>query len=259
MEMTQAAEILANVSARRTRVLPRSSCKGLDAAEFDKFAEEYLAIHSKNIRISGEDPEYFARYKIEEVRRRWSTLHLPEPRKILDFGAGVGNSWPFLAKFFPDAEIVGVDVSKKSLAIAERRFPGTAHPLIYDGLTIPMPDQSIDLIFSSCVFHHIDAAEHVRLFRELRRVLNPTGRMIIFEHNPINPVTNYMVATCPFDEKAVLIHSGEFTRRQIQAGFTAIEVTYTGFFPRALAAFRRFERHMGLLPIGAQYYTMACA
>ena len=66
----------------------------MDAAEFDTYAEGYLAAHAHNIRISGEDPAYFAGYKIDEIRRRWAALNRPEPDAVLDFGAGIGNSWP---------------------------------------------------------------------------------------------------------------------------------------------------------------------
>jgi SAM-dependent methyltransferase len=229
----------------------------MDTAEFDKFAEEYLADHADNIRISGETPDYFARYKIEEVRRRWARSGLAQPRTILDFGAGIGNSWPYLAEAFPDARIVGLDVSEKSLAIAERRFPGVATPTRYDGEEMPFPKHSFDLVFSACVFHHIPADQHVRLFSQLHDMLTPEGRMAIFEHNPINPVTRYIVATCPFDENAVLIPAGELKRRQAKAGFRKVDVTFTGFFPGPLAALRPLERYMAALPIGAQYYTFS--
>ena len=229
----------------------------MDTAEFDKFAEEYLADHADNIRISGETPDYFARYKIEEVRRRWERSGLAQPKTILDFGAGIGNSWPYLAELFPDAKIVGLDVSEKSLAIAENRFPGIATATQYDGEEMPFPKGSFDLVFSACVFHHIPADQHVRLFSQLRETLTPDGRMAIFEHNPINPVTRYIVATCPFDENAVLIPAGELKRRQTKAGFGKVDVTFTGFFPGPLAALRPLERYMAALPIGAQYYTFS--
>jgi ubiquinone/menaquinone biosynthesis C-methylase UbiE len=230
----------------------------MDTAEFDKFAEDYLSTHQRHIAISGEAPDYFARYKIEIVRRLWNRSGKAEPRAILDFGAGIGNSLPHLAAHFPGAQITALDVSAKSLAIAESRFPGLAGFVGYDGGgDLPLADHSIDLIFSSCVFHHIDAAEHVAIFKTLRRVLAPGGRMIIFEHNPINPVTRYIVATCEFDENAVLIPAGAFRARQQAAGFARVERTYTGFFPAALKRLRPLERFMASLPLGAQYYTDA--
>ncbi len=231
----------------------------MDAAEFDKFADEYLSTHAANVRLSGEGPDYFARYKIEAVRRRWSALGRPEPRAILDFGTGIGNSLPHLAELFPDARITGLDVSERSLAVAEHRYPGVAELVRYDGDDIPLRPARFDLIFSACVFHHIEAQEHVALFSKLRALARPGGAMAIFEHNPVNPVTRYIVATCPFDENAVLIPAQELRRRQSQAGFKDVQVRYTGFFPGSLKALRPLERYMSALPMGAQYYTLARA
>lgn len=229
----------------------------MKAAEFDKYAQDYLATHERNVRISGETPEYFARYKIEEVRRLWSRARLPEPRTILDFGAGVGNSLPHLARCFPDARLTALDVSAESLAIAMKRFPNAADFVCQEGADIPAAQGSFDLIFSSCVFHHIDAAEHVQTFQGLKRLLAPAGRLVIFEHNPLNPVTRHIVAGCEFDEDAVLIPARVFKARQHAAGFDKVAVRYTGFFPGPLRALRPLERFLIGAPIGAQYYTVA--
>ena len=232
----------------------------MDAAEFDKFAEEYLSAHAKNIACTGEDPEYFSRYKIDEVRRRWDREKRAEPKAILDFGTGIGNSLPFLAQHFPAAAITALDVSARSLEIAERRNPGLASFVLHDGSqNFALPQGAFDLIFTACVFHHIPPAEHVGLFSQLRHLLKPGGVMIAFEHNPVNPVTRYIVATCPFDENAILIPARSLVQRQHQAGFSNVRVAYTGFFPGPLRGLRPLERFMTALPIGAQYYTLALA
>ncbi len=116
-------------------------------AEFDSFADNYLETHAENLKIAGDDPDYFARAKAEVLRRRWTRLGLAEPTAILDFGAGVGSAWPHLAAVFPDAAITGLDVSAKSLAIAEHRFPGLARTVCYDGDSIPLPPDSFDLVY----------------------------------------------------------------------------------------------------------------
>jgi SAM-dependent methyltransferase len=229
----------------------------LDIAEFDRFADEYLETHARNIAVSGESPEYFARYKIDEIHRVWGRRGRPDPRTILDFGAGIGNSVPHFHRSFPDAGIIAMDVSDKSLAIAERRFTGMARFQLYDGQGPVAPDGTVDLAFSACVFHHIDAGEHVELLWRLRQALSPGGALVIFEHNPINPVTQHIVATCEFDEHAVLIPAGDLKRRLQEAGFAKVEIAYTGFFPGSLAALRGLEPYMKALPIGAQYYALA--
>lgn len=229
----------------------------MDVAEFDKFALEYDAMHADNIKLSGEDPEYFARYKIDDMRRRWDAAGRAEPASILDFGTGIGNSLPHLAKSFPGARLVGLDVSRNSLDVADRRFPGVAELVRYDGVMAPFQDETFDLIFSACVFHHIDANEHGRVFAELLRLLKPDGQMVIFEHNPLNPATRHIVATCPFDENAVLIRAAQLQRTQLQAGFSAVKVAYTAFFPGALRMLRPLEPFLEACPLGAQYCTLA--
>lgn len=231
----------------------------MKAREFDRFADEYLAAHTQNLAITGEDPEYFARYKIQEISRLYRTRGLPDPKRILDFGCGIGNSVVHLKGAFPQAQIVGLDVSARSLDIARGRFPDAAVYQIYDGAEIPLPEKSYDLIFSSCVFHHIEAVEHLSIFRQLRGLLASNGAMVIFEHNPLNPVSRYIVATCPFDENAVLIRARDFARVQREAGFGSVQVAYTGFFPGALRGFRRLEPLLRHAPVGAQYYTLARA
>ena len=57
----------------------------MDVAEFDQFADEYHNLHQENIRITAEKPEYFAEYKIYDLKRVakmnikwWSpTIHPP--------------------------------------------------------------------------------------------------------------------------------------------------------------------------------------
>ncbi len=231
----------------------------MDAAEFDKFAEEYLATHKDNLRISGEEPDYFARYKLDELRRLWTAKSLPEPHDVLDFGCGIGASLPWLSQAFPNARLTALDVSQKSIDIAATRFPDLATMLRYDGEVVPLAPASQDLIFSACVFHHIDHGAHVALFARLHALLRPGGRLVVFEHNPINPVTRYIVATCPFDENAHLVPAGELAKRQRSAGFGRVETRFTGFFPGPLRMLRPLEPWLAPIPVGAQYYTLAHA
>jgi SAM-dependent methyltransferase len=232
----------------------------VEAAEFDKFADEYLAIHTENLKLSGEKPDYFARYKIDELRRRWTREKRPEPRAILDFGSGVGASLPHLARAFPTAALTAIDVSERSLEISKARYPELGRRVLYSGAgELPLEAGGFDLIFTACVFHHIDAEQHVELFTQLRKRLRPGGVFVVWEHNPVNPVTRYIVATCPFDENAVLIPGPVLKSRLRAAGFPKVDVRYTGFFPHALAALRPAEPWLAWLPVGAQHYALAVA
>lgn len=224
----------------------------MDKAEFDKFADEYRALHVANIRASGEAPEYFAEYKVRDVAALVSGA-APPVRRILDFGAGVGTSVPFFRRYFPQASLTCLDVSERSLEIGASRFPGAAEFRSFDGTTIPFPDDSFDLAFAACVFHHIPEAEHVRLAAELRRILRPRARIVVFEHNPWNPLTTHAVNTCAFDENAVLIRASSMKGSLASAGFPEVKVRYRIFFPHFLRSLRFLEASLTWCPLGAQY------
>jgi ubiquinone/menaquinone biosynthesis C-methylase UbiE len=226
----------------------------MDRAEFDGFADEYEQQHASNIRLSGESPAYFARYKVQDVANLCAANM---PARILDFGAGVGTSVSHWREAFAQASLTCLDVSPRSLAIASSRHPDAAHYRVFDGVTIPFDAASFDVAFAACVFHHIDSASQVPLLRELRRVLTPEGRLFVFEHNPLNPLTRHAVNTCPFDANAVLLRAKTLIERLKAAGFCHISLAYRIFFPGALRIFRPVERLLTRLPLGAQYRLCA--
>lgn len=228
----------------------------MDEVEFDRYADTYHQQHAKSIRASGEEPEFFARYKVNDVAAALRTLGT-RPTRILDFGGGVGNSLGFMRQAFADSDIVLLDPSSKSLDLARRRYPGHASFQQFDGRTIPFPDRSFDLVFAACVFHHIPADLHVTLLREINRILTTGGSLFLFEHNPLNPLTVRAVRACPFDEDAVLIRAGTMRQRVGAAGLTASRVAYRLFFPHFLSSLRGLERYFAKLPLGAQYYVHA--
>jgi ubiquinone/menaquinone biosynthesis C-methylase UbiE len=228
-------------------------------AEFDKFASEYRTIHAANIKLSGEDPEYFAEYKIIDIVAELVSVHGVAPQRptVLDFGAGVGYSVPFLRRHLPDSSITCLDVSKKSLEIGAAKHGSDARFTHFDGARIPYADDSFDVGLASCVFHHIPHAAHVALLAELKRVLKPNGLLFVFEHNPLNPLTRHAVNTCAFDENADLIFAPTMRGRVRAAGFAAARIKYRIFFPHALRHLRPLEQQLTWLPFGAQYYVVA--
>jgi SAM-dependent methyltransferase len=231
----------------------------VDEAEFDKFAAEYRAMHAANIKLSGEDPEYFAEYKVIDLAAELarSERAAAAPPRIMDFGAGIGYSVPFFRKHLPAARLTCLDVSRKSLDIGAATHGRLAEFTHFDGARIPFEVNAFDVALASCVFHHIPHGEHVALLGEIRRVLKPGGLLLVFEHNPLNPLTRHAVNTCEFDEHAELIRAPAMRRRAQAAGFAAADVRYRIFFPHFLRGLRPFEPMLAWLPLGAQYYVRA--
>ena len=88
--------------------------KGSDFQEagetFDTFAKDYDAALEKGISISGEDKNYFANARVKYLAHRLRKYDFA-PLRIVDFGCGTGSAIPFLTKFFPNAFVLGVEIS----------------------------------------------------------------------------------------------------------------------------------------------------
>lgn len=225
--------------------------------EFDEFANNYREIHSENLKITGENSDYFSEYKIKEISRFYETN---QPIKILDFGCGDGNSEIFIEKYFQNAAIFGIDVSEESIKKAtEMKEMQRSQFAVFNGLEIPYPDNFFDMVFTACVFHHIEAKQHIKILGEMHRVLKNSGRIIVFEHNPWNPFTRKLVNECIFDADAVLINPPKLRKNSKIAGFKNVKTFFTLFMPRHkfLKPFLFLEKYLRNLPIGGQYYLIA--
>lgn len=223
---------------------------------FDVFAETYREAHTQNIKfISGTDSYYFAEYKVKELQEFEENINL----SVLDLGCGDGVTEIFFEKYFPQFKIQGIDVSVKSIEEAQKKQVSNTFFQLYNGHQIPYGDESFDIIFVAGVLHHIDAADHQKVVDEIFRVLKPGGRLYLFEHNPLNPLTRYLVNTCEFDEGVILLYSRECKKLLRNSGFRIKNLIYTVFFPR-----KRFfnliipmEKYLKNIPFGGQYYFRA--
>ncbi|HEY2498195.1 MAG TPA: class I SAM-dependent methyltransferase [Candidatus Angelobacter sp.] len=92
-----------------------------------------------------------------------------EGADVLELGSGTGIQLKAISKLAKSA--VGIDL--KNGDYSSHRI---ANVLDYDGATIPFPDSSFDLIFSSNVLEHLTDEE--RLYSEMARVLRPGGTAI---------------------------------------------------------------------------------
>jgi hypothetical protein len=68
----------------------------MSAPEFDKYPEDYEAMHRESIAFSGCEPTYFAEYKVA-----FAASLLRNPSTIVDFGACIGNCMAHFRRYFP--------------------------------------------------------------------------------------------------------------------------------------------------------------
>jgi ubiquinone/menaquinone biosynthesis C-methylase UbiE len=87
--------------------------------------------------------------------------------------------------------LTGIDVASTVVEEARAANPGvTYHD--YDGDRLPYPDQSFDAAYTIAVMHHVPPPQWPAFLQEMRRVVRPGGLIVIFEHNPINPLTPHL-------------------------------------------------------------------
>jgi SAM-dependent methyltransferase len=93
------------------------------------------------------------------------------PRRILDLGTGTGAVARLVAERFPEAEIVGVDISARMIDEARRLTDAPRVDYqVADAQSLPFPDGSFDLI---------TLGNMIPFFDELARLLTRGGRVIV--------------------------------------------------------------------------------
>jgi len=124
------------------------------------------------------DARRYDRFEAERARpsrELIARIPLREPRRILDLGCGSGLSTVELRRAFPNAEIVGVDISPDMLAAAAKRAPDAAFAV---GDAASFDSDGFDLVFANAVFHWV--SDHLKAIRRLARAL-PEGGVLAFQ------------------------------------------------------------------------------
>jgi predicted TPR repeat methyltransferase len=226
----------------------------MSRAEFDAYAETYDQALGRTLALVGEDKEYFARGRVGLLRRVLQQHHVA-PATVLDFGCGTGSAVPYLRGISSVRRITGVDVSAESVRVAgSKHGSDTVHFATCFDLT---PANEFDLAFCNGVFHHIGRQEQARWMRYIHHALRPGGYFALWENNPWNPGTRYLMSHCEFDRDAVMISPGRARRLISEAGFETVQTDYAFLFPRFLRALRPLESLLCQMPIGGQYQVLA--
>jgi tRNA (cmo5U34)-methyltransferase len=97
--------------------------------------------------------------------------------RVLDLGAGTGEtSWRVLAKH-PGAALVALDESPAMLEHLRPRLPQA--DLLVGRLEDPLPPGPFDLVVSALAVHHLSATGKAELFGRVAAVLRPGGRFVL--------------------------------------------------------------------------------
>ncbi len=216
------------------------------SVDFDDFASNYKKHISSSFGKIDNNVSYYhyAKAKIAKNELNYT------PRKILDFGCGVGLMIKFLLQNFKESKFYAYDNSIKSLEHIKNTFPDVR--CVYSLDTI----EKFDLIFVSNVIHHVKHEDRNDFLKKIYGLLSDEGRLLIYEHNPYNPITLKVVANCEFDADAELINKNDLIELCENNNFRLKNSGYIHFFPSKLRFLFGFEKYMKWLFLGAQYFSI---
>lgn len=109
-----------------------------------------------------------------------------KPRRILDLGCGTGSTTLMLKQTFPQAEVIGVDLSPYMLVRAEDKAKTAGLDIQWchgNAEKTRFPDTSFDLVTASLLFHETPPVVSQAILRESFRLLTVGGEVLILDGN----------------------------------------------------------------------------
>jgi ubiquinone/menaquinone biosynthesis C-methylase UbiE len=110
-----------------------------------------------------------------ELRSRFLLGEVRSGDRALDIGCGTGEFTAAMAA--AGARAVGVEVASAAVERARARHPGLDFRLVPIDGSLPLKDNSFDLVWASEVIEHV--TDTARWLSEVRRVLAPGGRLLV--------------------------------------------------------------------------------
>ncbi len=185
-----------------------------------------LRVYKTETEISVMEAQTRVRMGILDHVQKFANQHgvLKNPTDIIDIGCSVGVSTRWLAKQYPNADILGLDLSPYMIAVAELRERQRERGVVGgdDGFLITpsadqlnstnsssdssassrrrikymhgnmessdLPDASFDFVSVQFVAHECPAHVLVNLVAECRRLVRPGGMVLIADNNPRSKV-----------------------------------------------------------------------
>jgi trans-aconitate methyltransferase len=115
----------------------------------------------------------------EWARELIAKLRLRGDEAVLDIGCGDGRVTAMIAERLPEGSVLGVDMSRSMIALAQEQFPPGDYPNMsfrqMDARLLELPP-AFEVAFSTAALHWVD--DHEAVLAGVRRSLRPGGRLL---------------------------------------------------------------------------------
>jgi ubiquinone/menaquinone biosynthesis C-methylase UbiE len=158
-------------------------------------------------------------------RRVLHSVNLTGRETLLDVGCGTGVLLEVAKTDYPGIKAIGIDPDQRALQIARRRLDRAGLEAdLYQafGQSLPLPDASVDLCFSTLAFHHMSNEVKQKAFSEIYRVLKEDGRLILSDFYASKLRSR-------FRPKSTILSREMLASYLEQAGFRNVQVLWRKF------------------------------
>jgi ubiquinone/menaquinone biosynthesis C-methylase UbiE len=183
-------ELMVNITQRLSYGLDIQSITNIVEKHFDQDDLTITTILRKSVKTKSN--LYETKQNLRRGESRWKMIKYEVPKNVkgmLDYGGNVGDIAYVIGnklRLSREKTIV-VDINEWS---GQKWTPRDDINFIHFDSINTIPNNSVDLITSFHVMHHVEEKYLPKIVSELARILSPNGVFILYEHDCTN---NYMV------------------------------------------------------------------
>ncbi len=152
---------------------------------------EELPISLTDLSFTGErfvpgSPDVSPETRAEHVLRYRMSAQLVAGLRVLDAACGTGYGSALLADYALSVD--GIDIDPATIAYAATHYSagGKCRYQVASVDRLPFQDSSFDVVVSFETIEHVNQQTQVRFLAEIRRILKPTGILVLSTPNKLN-------------------------------------------------------------------------